>query len=103
VEEAQAAGIDAVEFSKDFAKSGKGQTIEGSRGHLTVVVDRERKTLVGAFAACPSGGELIHEATLALRAHVPLSILADTIHAFPTAARVMGGLFQQAAREVGAR
>jgi hypothetical protein len=34
---------------------------------------------------------------------VPLSILADTIHAFPTAARVMGGLFQEAAREVGAR
>ena len=102
VEEAQAAGIDALEVSKDFAKSGKGQTIEGSRGHLTVVVDRERKTLVGAFAACPSGGELIHEATLALRARVPLSVLADTIHAFPTAARVMGGLFQQAAREVGA-
>jgi dihydrolipoamide dehydrogenase len=102
VEEAQAMGIDAVEYSKDFAKSGKGQTIEGSRGHMTVVVDRERKVLAGAFAACPSGGELIHEAALALRAQVPLSVLADTIHAFPTAARVMGGLYQQAAREVGA-
>jgi len=102
VEEAREAGIDALEVSKDFASSGKGQTIEGSRGHLTAVVDRERKVLVGAFAACPCGGELIHEAALAIRAQVPLSVLADTIHAFPTAARVMGGIFLQAARETGA-
>ena len=102
VEEARAAGIDAEELSKDFARSGKGQTIEGSRGHMTIVFDNDRKVLVGAFAACPSGGELIHEATLALRAQIPLGVLADTIHAFPTAARVMGGLYQQAARQTGA-
>ena len=102
VDEARAAGIDAEELTKDFASSGKGQTIEGSRGHLTIVVDRERHVLVGAFAACPCGGELIHEATLAIRAQVPLGVLADTIHAFPTASRVMGGLYAQAARETGA-
>jgi pyruvate/2-oxoglutarate dehydrogenase complex dihydrolipoamide dehydrogenase (E3) component len=101
-EEARAVGIDAEELSKDFARSGKGQTIEGSRGHLTIVFDKDRKVLVGAFAACPSGGELIHEATLALKAQIPLGVLADTIHSFPTAARVMGGLYQQAARQTGA-
>jgi pyruvate/2-oxoglutarate dehydrogenase complex dihydrolipoamide dehydrogenase (E3) component len=101
VDEARAAGIDAHELSKDFASTGKGQTIEGARGHLTIVVDRERRMLVGAFAACPSGGELIHEAALAIRARVPLDVLADTIHAFPTAARVMGGLFREAARVSG--
>jgi pyruvate/2-oxoglutarate dehydrogenase complex dihydrolipoamide dehydrogenase (E3) component len=102
VEEAAEAGIDAFELSTDFAKTGKGQTIEGSRGHLTVVVDRERGLLAGAFAACPSGGELIHEATLAIRAAVPIAVLADTIHAFPTAARVMGSLYQQAAKQIDA-
>jgi len=102
VDEARAAGIDAEEFSTDFAKSGKGQTIEGARGHLTIVVDRERKVLVGAFAACPCGGEFIHDATLAIRADVPLAVLADTIHAFPTASRVMCGLYQKAAKETGA-
>ena len=102
VEEAREHGIDAEEFSKDFAASGRGQTIEGSRGHLTAVVDRERKVLVGAFAACPCGGELIHEAALAIKVQTPLAVLADTIHAFPTAARVMGGVFLQAARETGA-
>ena len=102
VDEAREEGIDAAEFTKDFASSGKGQTIEGSRGHLTAVVDRERKVLVGAFAACPCGGELIHEAALAIKTQTPLAVLADTIHAFPSAARVLGGVFLQAARETGA-
>jgi dihydrolipoamide dehydrogenase len=101
VEEAQAQGIDAFEISRDFASTGKGQTIEGSRGHLTAVVDGGRGRLVGAFAACPGAGELIHEAVLAIKLDVPLDILADTIHGFPTSARVMGGIFQEAAKRAG--
>jgi dihydrolipoamide dehydrogenase len=97
VEEARAAGIDAFEISRDFASTGKGQTMEGARGHLTAVVDRERERLVGAFAACPGAGELIHEAVLAMKVDAPIGVLADTIHAFPTTARVMGGVYQEAA------
>ena len=100
VEEAQERGIDAFEISRDFASTGKGQTIEGARGHLTAVVDRERKRLVGEFAACPGAGELIHEAVLAMKLDAPLAVLADTIHAFPTAARVMGGVYQEAAQQL---
>ena len=100
VEEARERGIDAFEISRDFASTGKGQTIEGARGHLTAVVDRERERLVGAFAACPGAGELIHEAVLAMKLDAPLSVLADTIHAFPTSARVMGGVFQEAAQQL---
>ncbi len=100
VEEARERGIDAFEISRDFAGTGKGQTIEGARGHLTAVVDRERKRLVGEFAACPGAGELIHEAVLAMKLDAPLAVLADTIHAFPTAARVMGGVYQEAAQQL---
>jgi dihydrolipoamide dehydrogenase len=100
VEEAQEQGIDAFEISRDFASTGKGQTIEGARGHLTAVVDRERTRLVGEFAACPGAGELIHEAVLAMKLDAPLSVLADTIHAFPTSARVMGGVYQEAAQQL---
>jgi pyruvate/2-oxoglutarate dehydrogenase complex dihydrolipoamide dehydrogenase (E3) component len=101
VEEAQAQGIDAFEISRDFASTGKGQTIEGARGHLTAVVDQERKRLVGEFAACPGAGELIHEAVLAMKMDAPIEVLADTIHAFPTSARVMGGVYQEAAGRLG--
>jgi len=101
VEEAQEQGSDAFEISRDFASTGKGQTIEGARGHLTAVVDRERKGLVGVFAACPGAGELIHEAVLAMKLDAPMSVLADTIHAFPTAARVLGGVYREAAEQLG--
>jgi pyruvate/2-oxoglutarate dehydrogenase complex dihydrolipoamide dehydrogenase (E3) component len=101
VEEARAAGIDAFEVSQDFAKTSRGVTLEATRGHLTVVVDRGRRVLAGAFAACPAAAELIHEATLAIKLAVPVDVLADTIHAFPTAARAFGSLVADAASQLG--
>jgi dihydrolipoamide dehydrogenase len=101
VEEARAQGIDAFEVSQDFAATARGVTLEATRGHLTIVVDRGRRVLAGAFAACSGAGELIHEAALAVKLGVPLAVLADTIHAFPTAARALGGLFEDAAKQLG--
>jgi pyruvate/2-oxoglutarate dehydrogenase complex dihydrolipoamide dehydrogenase (E3) component len=100
LDEAQAQGLDAFEISRDFPSTGKGQTIENARGHLTAVVDRGRERLVGEFAACPGAGELIHEAVLAMKMDAPLDVLADTIHAFPTSARVMGGVYKEAAERL---
>jgi pyruvate/2-oxoglutarate dehydrogenase complex dihydrolipoamide dehydrogenase (E3) component len=51
---------------------------------------------VGAFIAGPAASEAIHEAVLAVKAGTSMDVLADTIHAFPTTARVMGGLFSRA-------
>ena len=96
VEEARKSGLDAVELSKDLAKTAKGYVAE-AEGHISIVVDRGSQTLVGAFAAGPGVSEMIHEAVLAVKLRTPLAVLADTIHAFPTAARVMGILFAEAA------
>ncbi|MBO0843806.1 MAG: NAD(P)/FAD-dependent oxidoreductase [Nocardioides sp.] len=51
-------------------------------GFLTLLSDGER--LVGAYALAPEAGEWLQQATLAIRAHVPLEVLADTIQPFPT-------------------
>jgi dihydrolipoamide dehydrogenase len=99
-DEAREKGIDAFEVTQDFTATARGQTIEGSVGHVTAVVDRERKTLVGAFAACPGASELIHEAVLAIKQKIPVTSLADTIHAFPTGARVFGNLMADAAKRL---
>jgi len=100
VEEAQEAGIDAVEYEEDVATSAKGYTAE-AEGHVIVVADRATRTVVGVFLAGPAASEAIHEAVLAVKLRTPLSVLADTIHAFPTLARVMGGVFVRAAQELG--
>jgi dihydrolipoamide dehydrogenase len=53
-----------------------------SNGFLTILSDGER--LTGAYALGPEAGEWLQQATLAIRAHVPLHILLDTIQPFPT-------------------
>ncbi len=100
VDEAGERGIDAFELTQDFAQTARGQTIEGSRGHVSIIVDRGRRTLAGAFGACPGAGEFIHEAVLAMRARIPVDVLADTIGAFPTSARVLNNLFVEAADQL---
>jgi len=99
VEEARAAGIDAVEFEEDLATSAKGYTAE-AEGHVIVVVDRAARTVVGAFLAGPGASEAIHQAVVAVKLQIPLVVLADTINAFPTLSRVMWWAFTRAVREL---
>ncbi|MGH2445918.1 MAG: dihydrolipoyl dehydrogenase family protein [Candidatus Limnocylindria bacterium] len=101
LEQAKELGIDAAEYTVDIGTSARGYTIEAD-GHVTIVVDRSARQLVGAFMAGPAVSEAIHECVLAIRARVPLDTLADTIHAFPTVSRVLGSAFITAARELGA-
>jgi len=65
-----------------------------------VVVDRERKVLVGAFAACPGASEIVHEGVIAIKAAVPVAVLADAIHAFPTGSRVFGNLMIEVEKQL---
>jgi pyruvate/2-oxoglutarate dehydrogenase complex dihydrolipoamide dehydrogenase (E3) component len=53
-----------------------------SIGFLTLLSDGER--LTGAYALGPEAGEWLQQATLAIRARVPLEVLRDTIQPFPT-------------------
>lgn len=53
-----------------------------SNGFLTLLSDGER--LTGAYALGPEAGEWLQQATLAIRARVPLDVLLDTIQPFPT-------------------
>ncbi len=53
-----------------------------SNGFLTLLSDGER--LTGAYALGPEAGEWLQQATLAIRAHVPLDVLDDTIQPFPS-------------------
>jgi pyruvate/2-oxoglutarate dehydrogenase complex dihydrolipoamide dehydrogenase (E3) component len=53
-----------------------------SKGFLTLLSDGDR--LTGAHALGPEAGEWLQQATLAIRARVPLQVLRDTIQPFPT-------------------
>jgi pyruvate/2-oxoglutarate dehydrogenase complex dihydrolipoamide dehydrogenase (E3) component len=78
-----------------------------SNGFLTLLSDGER--LTGAYALGPEAGEWLQQATLAIRAHIPLELLADTIQPFPTfseiyvaALKALRGEITAAAKAAGA-
>jgi dihydrolipoamide dehydrogenase len=49
---------------------------------MTLLSDGER--LTGAYALGPEACEWMQQATLAIRAHVPIDVLSDTIQPFPS-------------------
>jgi len=53
-----------------------------SLGFLTLISDGT--TLTGAYALGPEAGEWLQQATLAIRARVPVDVLRDVIQPFPT-------------------
>ena len=53
-----------------------------SNGFMTLMSDGER--IPGGYALGPEAGEWMQQATVAIRARVPLAVLSDTIQPFPT-------------------
>jgi pyruvate/2-oxoglutarate dehydrogenase complex dihydrolipoamide dehydrogenase (E3) component len=71
-----------------------------SNGFLTLVSDGER--LTGAYALGPEAGEWLQQATLAIRARVPLDVLDDTIQPFPTFSEIYVGALKELHRATAA-
>ncbi|MDP9379621.1 MAG: NAD(P)/FAD-dependent oxidoreductase [Chloroflexota bacterium] len=85
-EQARKAGVDVVTATVNLPEAiARPWTYEQDpRGHLGLVADRARGVLVGAWAVAPMSGEWIHQASLAIRAQVPVATLLDTAPQFPT-------------------
>ena len=67
-------------------------------GPAAVTVDERMSAgdrLTGAYAAGPEAGEWLQQATLAIRARVPLDVLRDTIQPFPTFSEAFVGALQR--------
>jgi dihydrolipoamide dehydrogenase len=71
-----------------------------SGGYLTLLSDGERVT--GAHALGPDAAEWLQQATLAIRARVPLGVLIDTIQPFPTFSEIHFACLKALHREIAA-
>jgi pyruvate/2-oxoglutarate dehydrogenase complex dihydrolipoamide dehydrogenase (E3) component len=67
-------------------------------GFLTLLSDGER--LTGAYALGPEAGEWLGQATVAIRARVPLEVLADTIQPFPTFSEIYVSALKALRRDI---
>jgi pyruvate/2-oxoglutarate dehydrogenase complex dihydrolipoamide dehydrogenase (E3) component len=103
----QAAAVGATEarFSATYALPDVPKTAAYTRayaeegGFLTLLSDGER--LTGAYALGPEAGEWMQQATLAIRARVPLEVLRDTIQPFPSFSEIHAFALKELLAEIG--
>jgi dihydrolipoamide dehydrogenase len=103
--QAAAVGVPADRFSATVALADVAKTATytheyaRSNGFLTVLSDGERMT--GAHAFGPEAGEWLQQATLAVRARVPLAVLRDVIQPFPTFSEIYVGALKNLRALIG--
>ncbi|MGI5520376.1 dihydrolipoyl dehydrogenase family protein [Micromonospora sp. CA-259024] len=86
---AEAAGLRTRVVDYDLgAVAGSSLHADGYRGHARMVVDEDRKVIVGFTLAGPDVAELIHAATIAIVGEVPLDRLWHAVPAYPTVSEV---------------
>ncbi len=69
---------------------------DGYKGSARIVVDADRRTIVGATFVGPGVGELLHAATIAIVGEVPLERLWHAVPAFPTMSEIWLRLLETA-------
>jgi dihydrolipoamide dehydrogenase len=86
---AEAAGLRIRVVDYDLAATaGSALHAEGYRGHARMVVDEDRKVIVGVTFVGPDVAEMLHAATIAVAGEVPLDRLWHAVPAFPTVSEV---------------
>jgi pyruvate/2-oxoglutarate dehydrogenase complex dihydrolipoamide dehydrogenase (E3) component len=86
---AMAAGLRIRVVDHDLgAVAGSALHADGYRGHARMVVDEDRKVIVGFTLVGPDVAELLHAATIAVVGEVPLDRLWHAVPAYPTVSEV---------------
>lgn len=86
---ARAAGLDVRAVSFALGATAGGYLMgEGFDGTAVLVVDEQRRVLVGATFVGPEAGEMLHAATIAVVGSVPLERLWHAVPAYPTVSEV---------------
>ncbi len=87
--EAKRAGlrVRAVEYDMSHI-SGAKIVADGYQGHAKMIVDEDRRVMVGATLVGQDVGELIHAFTVAVVAEVPLDRLWHAVPSFPTMSEI---------------
>jgi dihydrolipoamide dehydrogenase len=103
LEKARARGRDAISASMEVCRTARAGATGSKSGRLVLVGDRQRRTLLGAAAVGPHAEEWIGEAVLAIRAEIPIDVLTDVVHPFPTFSEAYEPPLRELAEQMGTR
>lgn len=89
-QQARDAGVQVVTGQASIASNARGWIHgPGNDGFVKLVVDADRRVLVGATVVSPNGGEILGLLTLAVHARVPLATLRSMHYVYPTLHRAV--------------
>jgi pyruvate/2-oxoglutarate dehydrogenase complex dihydrolipoamide dehydrogenase (E3) component len=98
--EARAEGLDVGVAATDLHELARSSVDGSAGGRLVLVADLERGVLVGAGAIGTGADDWISEASVAIRGEVPIRVLADVVHPFPTNAQAYEVPLRELARQL---
>lgn len=88
-EGAVAAGLNVRAVDYEIGDiSGAGLIADGYTGHARMIVDEDRKVIVGVTFCGPGVGDLIHAATVAVVGEIPLDRLWHAVPSYPTVSEI---------------
>jgi pyruvate/2-oxoglutarate dehydrogenase complex dihydrolipoamide dehydrogenase (E3) component len=90
--------IRAVEYDLAWV-AGAGLHADGYEGRALMVVDEDRRVIVGFTIAGPDVAELLHSATIAIAGEVPLDRLWHAVPSYPTVSEVWLRLLETYGRD----
>lgn len=89
-------GYEVLTAEADFANvAGAALLRDDVVGKAKIVVDTATNSLIGATLVGPETAEMLHAATIAITARVPVPTLQDAVPVFPTASEVWLALLDQ--------
>jgi dihydrolipoamide dehydrogenase len=99
-EAASAAGIGIRIVDHDLgAVAGAALHADDYRGQARMIIDQDRNTLIGFTAVGPDVAELLHAATIAITAEVPVDRLWHAVPAYPTISEIWLRLLEADGRD----
>lgn len=93
---ARESGYDIVTAEVDFGDV-KGAALQRDNvvGRAKIVVDKATNSLIGATLVGPEAGEMLHAASIAVAAQIPVPMLQEAVPVFPTASEIWVSLLEQ--------
>ena len=94
------AGMPLVTAGFDLQGTARAAVAGDDAGRVELYMNPDTGLLVGAAAVGPNAADWMGEITVAIRAGVPLTVLADTVHAFPGYSEALEPVLRELAGQV---
>lgn len=95
--EARKKGLEILIAKFPIGNLGRALIDHDRRGLVKLVVNAKDKQILGAHIVGQNAGQIIHEAALAMKAQIPVTTIARTIHAYPTFSEGLAAAAEQLA------